>query len=130
MVNGRRLPPRAGSAMNSANRSKLSLRAVAKRCGVSHVAAHKAIAELRLPPLDRIADLDEAERLWKAQACPEKALVAERERASGSGDGARGPSGASAQAAGGGRPARSGGGQDAGRAGERRAGPGRADGDG
>ena len=66
--------------MKSGNRPTLSARAVARRCGVSHIAVLKAVRERRLPPLDQIADLDEAERLWRDQACPVKAMVAERER--------------------------------------------------
>jgi hypothetical protein len=48
---------------------------------VSHVAVLKAVRELRMPALGTIADLDEAERLWRAQADPVKALVAEQDRA-------------------------------------------------
>src|SRR4051794_30434443 len=61
----------------------LSLRAVARRCGVSHVAVLKAVRELRMPALGTIADLDEAERLWRAQADPVKAFVAEQGEAPG-----------------------------------------------
>jgi hypothetical protein len=61
----------------------LSARSVARRCGVSHVAVLKAVRELRMPPLEAIADLHEAERLWSRQADPGKTFVAERDAARG-----------------------------------------------
>jgi transcriptional regulator with XRE-family HTH domain len=52
---------------------------IARRVGASQPAIHKAIRSGRMPPLDRIASLDEAEGLWDAQRDPGKTARARAE---------------------------------------------------